>query len=149
MKCSLEKRCAVVYLCHYMAVVIYHATTSYICTSSILKSSYKQSAMSWMTIQWAALVCHCAMESFCLLCFIVGGITAASFEFWAFCTNATPATPSCTGFSWLLTLCVWWLLYMPFMGSQIMLGVLILECGFQALPGQWVRLDLYIYYTKS
>ncbi len=50
----------------------------------------------------SCIVCHCTGESSCLLCFIMGGITAAaaSFELWV-CSaqNATPATPSGTGFS--------------------------------------------------
>ncbi len=143
--------CAVCVLMPLGLQLLYHATTSYSCTSSILKSSYKA-------------ICY-VLDDDTVSCIVCATVQGSLFVFYASlweelqqpvsssglsAQNATPATPSCTGFSWLLTLCVWWLLlYMPFMGSQIMLGVLILECGFQALPGQWVRLDLYIYYTKS
>lgn len=90
--------------------------------------------MSWMTIQWAAL---CATVQGSLLVFYASlweelqqqqpvSSCGCSTQY------ATPATPSGTGFSWWLTLCVCWLLlYMLFMGSQIMLGVLFWNVVFR------------------
>lgn len=107
--------------------------------------------MSWMTLQWAAL---CATVRGSLLVFCASlWVELQQQQPVSSCgcsaQNATPATPSGTGFSWWLTLCVCWLLlYMLFMGSQIVLGVLFWNVVFRHCRVN-VSGCIHIYCTKS
>lgn len=96
------------------------------------------------------IVCHCTRESSCLLCFIMGGITAAavSFELWVFCTKChTSHSQRYRVFLITHIVCLQTTTVYAFYGITNHVGCAILECGFQALPGQRVRLHLHLLST--
>lgn len=96
-------------------------------------------------------MCLCTRESSCVLCFFMGGITTEASKFRVVgVLHKMPhqPLPALQGFphdSFCVRLTT---TAYDFYGITDQVGCAILECGFQALPGQRVRLHRF-YNTNS